>query len=393
MIIFKDISLLPIIYELLQNLALLYTIISLFMPVILSNQLRHNYFKFYPKGILFFSLLALISMLVPIQFNQIPDVTVDLRIATIILTSAYLGPFNAFLVGAMTGIFRVMLGGLGWIAWLPAALICGPLSFFIIKQVRSHTTGMVMATITCTLVSMTIFAINTHYFHAFLYLSPLDHPNNFYNILVALVTCNTLAAVAYDRAINNIIKHQKDYDALRLKADVDGMTGLFNHNKFQYELAKALDSAKKSRKMLCLLMLDLDYFKKYNDNFGHQAGDALLQEVSRFFLESIRPQDIASRYGGEEFAIVLPDCSEYEALQIAEKIRRKIEQHQFYGCEEMPKGKVTISIGIACYPTNSADKESLIQKADSALYAAKRSGRNKSLVYSPYGNVCFMVKP
>lgn len=392
MTIFNDIKLFPIIYELLQNLALLYTIISLFMPAVTKNQLNFKFFNFHLKGVLFFSLLALVSMLMPIQFTQIPDVTIDLRIATIILASAYLGPFNAFSVGVMTVVFRAIQGGLGWIAWLPAALICGPLSFFIIKQVSCRTTGMVMASITCTLVSMMIFAISTHYFNAFLYFSPLDYPNNFYNVLVALVTCNTLAAVAYNQAIKNIISRQKDFDELRLKADIDGMTGLFNHNRFQYELAQALDRAKKSKSKLCLLMLDLDYFKKYNDNFGHQAGDDLLKEASIIFRESIRPKDVASRYGGEEFAIVLPDCSEYEALKIAERIRVKFEQRLFYGCEKMPKRKVTVSIGIACYSGDSTDKDTLIQKADAALYSAKRCGRNKSLVYSPYRNVCFMVK-
>lgn len=392
MTIFNDINLFPVVYELLQNLALLYTFISLFMPMVTKDHLEYDSPKFYPKGILFFSLLALVSIMMPIRFTQIPDATIDLRIAILILTSAYLGPLNAFWVGAMTVIFRALLGGIGWIFWLPSALISGPLAFFIIKRVSNRSTGMIIASVICTSVSMIISAITAHYFNAFLYVSPLAHPDNFLKILFALVTCNAMAVVAYNQAIKNIISRQQNYHELKLKADIDGMTGLFNHNRFQYELSQALDSAQKSKSRLCLLMLDLDYFKKYNDNLGHQAGDALLKEASKIFSESIRPKDIAARYGGEEFAIVLPDCSEYEALKIAERIRVNFEQSPFYGREIMPKRKVTVSIGISCFPKDSMDKDNLIQKADAALYSVKRTGRNKSLVYSPYNNVSFMIK-
>lgn len=392
MTFFNDINVLPIVYELLQNLALLYTFISLFMPMVTKDCLNYNPLKIHTKGVLFFSALALLSMLMPIRFTQIPDAAIDLRIAILILASSYLGPINAFWVGGVTIVVRIFLGGLGWIPWVPAALISGPVAFAIIKQVSNRPTGIITATITCTAAFMTILAIISHDLDAFSYFSPSVHPDNFIKIFFALAICNSMAAVAYDQAIKNILSRQQNYHELRLKADTDGMTGLYNHNRFQYELDQALDSAQKSKRPLCLLMLDLDYFKEYNDNHGHQAGDALLKEAGRIFLESTRPQDIVARYGGEEFAIILPDCSEYEALKIAERIRVKFEQKTFYGREKMPKRKVTISIGIACSSGDSTDKDTLIQKADVALYSVKRSGRNKSVVYSPYKNLFFMAQ-
>lgn len=392
MTFFNDTSLLPIVYELLHNLALLYTFISLFMPMITKGCLEYNLLKIHTKGVLFFSILALVSMLMPIRFTQIPDAAIDLRIAIIILTSSYLGPLNAFCVGVATIVFRILLGGLGWIPWVPAALLSGPVAFAVIKRVSKHPGGMIMASITCTAISMTILAVASHKLDVFSYFSPAVHPDNFIKIFFALAICNSMAAVAYDRAIKSILIRQQNYHELRLKADTDGMTGLYNHNRFQYEIGQAINSAQKSKSPLCLLMLDLDYFKEYNDNLGHQAGDALLKEAAKIFLESIRPKDIAARYGGEEFAIILPDCSEYEAVKISERIRERFEQNPFYGREKMPKRKVTISIGIACYLGDSTDKNTLIQKADAALYSAKRTGRNKSVVYSPYRNVCFMAK-
>jgi len=392
MISFNDINLFPIVYELLQNLAIMYTFISLFMPMVTQGSLKYSARKIHSKGVIFFSVLALVSMLIPIRFIQIPDIVVDLRIAIITLASAYLGPLNSFLVGTMTIAYRVMFGGLGWISWLPVALLCGPLAYCIVKQVRNRTIGLIMASVACTLTSTMVFALIAQYFNAFVYFSPFANLDNYLKITFALLVCNSLAAIAYDHAIKTIINRQQNYQALRIKADTDGMTGLYNHNRFQQELSQALESARTSKRHLSLLLLDLDYFKEYNDNLGHQAGDALLKEVAKIFLDSIRPNDIAARYGGEEFAIILPDCSSYEALKIAERIRVRIEQNSFYGREKMPKRKVTISIGIACFSGDVTDKDDLIRKADAALYSVKRTGRNKSLVFSPYKNVCFMVK-
>lgn len=392
MTLFNAITLFPIVYELLQNLALLYTLISLFMPMVTKGTLEYSAKKIHSKGVIFFSVLALVSMFMPIRFIQIPDVIIDLRIAIITLASVYLGPLNSFLVGTMTIAYRSILGGLGWISWLPVALLCGPLSYYIVKRVRNRTIGLIMASVVCTLTSTVVFALIAQHFNAFVYFSPFANLDNYLKITFALVVCNSLAAIAYDHAIKSIISRQQNYQALRIKADTDGMTGLYNHNRFQQELSQSLERARINKSHLSLLLVDLDYFKEYNDNLGHQAGDVLLKEVAKIFLDGIRPNDIAARYGGEEFAIILPDCSAYEALKIAERIRVKVEQNSFYGREKMPKRKVTVSIGIACFSGDVTDKDVLIRKADTALYSVKRTGRNKSLVFSPYKNVCLMVK-
>jgi diguanylate cyclase (GGDEF)-like protein len=122
-------------------------------------------------------------------------------------------------------------------------------------------------------------------------------------------------------------------------------------------------------------MIDIDYFKKYNDNYGHIAGDIVLKAVARIFLKMTGPKAIVARYGGEEFAIVLPQTTEKEAAELAEKLRKKVEERIFYLRRE--KTSVTISVGVASAVNQTKDVNHLIAEADKALYEAKKAGRNK----------------
>ena len=124
-------------------------------------------------------------------------------------------------------------------------------------------------------------------------------------------------------------------------------------------------------------MIDIDYFKKYNDKYGHIAGDIVLKETSQIFMHLSSPNAIVSRYGGEEFAIVLPRTDKKGAEDFAERIRRRVEERMFFLRRE--KTKVTISIGVATGP-NGGNLNQLISEADKALYKAKRAGRNRVCV-------------
>jgi len=164
---------------------------------------------------------------------------------------------------------------------------------------------------------------------------------------------------------------------LRQLAITDGLTGLHNHRYFKEFLIRELDRAKRHNLCMGLVMIDIDYFKHYNDTNGHQAGDDVLKKISSLFLENIRKIDIAARYGGEEFALVLFETKKEAAEVVAEKIRRLIEAHPFPFESKQPGGKVTVSMGVSSFPIDADNLESLIKCADRRLYLAKELGRNQ----------------
>lgn len=158
------------------------------------------------------------------------------------------------------------------------------------------------------------------------------------------------------------------------KAITDGLTGAFNRRFFETKLEEELNLAKRFRNKLCLVMFDIDHFKEVNDTYGHQAGDVILAEVAQVAGSMITSVDSLCRYGGEEFAVIMPETGVEKAVETAEKIRAAIQDHAFYGGDRLIN--VTASFGAAEYPTHSLIKQALIEKADGALYYAKHSGRN-----------------
>ncbi len=174
------------------------------------------------------------------------------------------------------------------------------------------------------------------------------------------------------RETTNILREQKEMS--EKKAIIDELTGAFNRRYFETKLEDELTLAKRFRMKLSLLIVDIDHFKRINDTYGHQTGDAVLQEVVAVIKSNLSSTDFLCRYGGEEFAIILTETGIEEAEQIAEKIRKAIEEHIFFsGSKIIP---VRISAGIAEYPMHAVIKQMLIEKADKALYVAKNSGRN-----------------
>ncbi len=162
------------------------------------------------------------------------------------------------------------------------------------------------------------------------------------------------------------------------KAIIDSLTGCFNRRYFETKLEDELNLAKRFRTKIALIMFDIDHFKKVNDTYGHQAGDTVLQEVVVTAKSCLSSADSLCRYGGEEFAVIMPETEISEAIDIAERMRKAIEEHAFYGGETLIN--VTISIGISEYPEHAIIKEAIIEKADGALYTAKNSGRNNTKI-------------
>jgi diguanylate cyclase (GGDEF)-like protein len=160
----------------------------------------------------------------------------------------------------------------------------------------------------------------------------------------------------------------------------DPLTGLFNRHFMQISLERELARAARRNQMLAIFMLDVDHFKRFNDTYGHAAGDVALKAIAEIFTSRIRNEDIACRYGGEEFTIMLPDMTASLALERAETIRRAIASlHVPVGRDLI--GGFSISIGIAVYPQNGENADLLLRRADLALYRAKHEGRNQVVLY------------
>jgi diguanylate cyclase (GGDEF)-like protein len=171
-----------------------------------------------------------------------------------------------------------------------------------------------------------------------------------------------------------IKRHASDLEHLNT---LDGLTGLKNRKFFDDSLRKELKAASRSQSSLALLLFDIDHFKKINDRFGHLVGDECLRSLTKLFQKQVkRDTDIVARYGGEEFGIILPDCDIIQATDLAEKIRKSVENHTFKNGNTTIS--FTLSVGVASeIPSADFTVEQLIERADGALYKAKRDGRNQ----------------
>ena len=168
----------------------------------------------------------------------------------------------------------------------------------------------------------------------------------------------------------------------------DELTGLLTSKSFFSELRREAARAEADSRPFCVLMMDLDHFKEVNDTYGHLVGSKTLEETGRVIKEALRAGDVASRFGGEEFAAFLLDANYAQGLVAAERVRVAVENEEFPVTRmNAPDGqathRVTISIGVAAYPDDATDPIHLVELADSALYRAKRSGRNRICAYRP----------
>lgn len=184
-------------------------------------------------------------------------------------------------------------------------------------------------------------------------------------------------AAAFNLMIAQLEQSQK---ALKDLANIDELTGVYNRREFNKLLKHELERSERYSHCFSLLLLDIDYFKKLNDTYGHQAGDEALRQIAAILKQEVRELDRVARYGGEEFVIILPETSTASAYAVVERIRQVISSYSLsFNGETI---KMTISGGLATFPEDGSDSESLIYAADQALYTAKRSGRNQIIIYS-----------
>ena len=193
--------------------------------------------------------------------------------------------------------------------------------------------------------------------------------NYFVHSLTHYVLLGTLLAIVY--FVGNIMDLEKNLrEKLRYLSTHDELTGVYNFRYFQEKLDNEQKRSERYQHPLSLVVFDIDNFKKYNDTFGHDAGNVVLASVASILKDHIRQGDILARFGGEEFALLMPETDKTGAVTATERIRQAIASHDF------PNRKITVSAGVALYPEEARDTQELFQRADQYLYQAKACGRN-----------------
>ncbi|MFQ5574362.1 MAG: GGDEF domain-containing protein, partial [Terriglobia bacterium] len=176
------------------------------------------------------------------------------------------------------------------------------------------------------------------------------------------------------------IENARLYGKVKRQANTDQLTGLYNYGFFQQFLEKELLRAARYKKDLSVVMLDLDGFKNYNDTFGHPAGDVVLKKMAAILLKCVREADIAARYGGDEFVLILPETGVEGARMLTDRIRSQFE-HDDHIKKARSEAELGVSIGIAAYPAMAHSKEELIRLADDFLYGSKKIKQHKEIVF------------
>ena len=211
----------------------------------------------------------------------------------------------------------------------------------------------------------------------FIYILVAYYAMKFENLWLELIYPLIFSIVAF--TLTYIVKYlikSRDFEQQYLLATTDGLTELYNHRYFQEQIRMQVEHSKRYNNNFSLIIIDIDFFKKFNDTFGHQSGDAVLRQVAQTLKKNVRATDIVCRYGGEEMSIILPNTSKEEALATAQKICNKVAEKKFKltGNNET---NVTISLGVATFPSDGDTAPKIIESADKKLYYAKNNGRNQ----------------
>ncbi|MFA7659503.1 MAG: diguanylate cyclase [Candidatus Gastranaerophilaceae bacterium] len=223
----------------------------------------------------------------------------------------------------------------------------------------------------------TFVALGTTILTAFGYIILTYYLMKFCNLWVAIVLPVTFIALIFVFAyIVKYILKSRDFEYQYKLATTDGLTELYNHRYFQEQMILQVANSKRYNTCFSLIIIDIDFFKKFNDTFGHQSGDAVLRQVAQKLKKNVRSTDVVCRYGGEEMSIILPNADKNEAISTAQKICQTISESPFKLANDK-EGIVTISLGVSTYPEDGQTPGEIIDKADQRLYVAKESGRNQ----------------
>lgn len=308
--------------------------------------------------------LALMSFFSIRFMSGTNPVIVDFRQLAIMISFYYGGGWSGLISALIIGIYRLFLGEpqhfSSWIG-LGNAMLTYAMTAICMRHPRTVSLPVWIRTIIGTLF---VYIISITIVGAFE--SPLLHI--MFGVFYIFAGLFAYYIIRYIQKADDTLLLMKE------AANHDFLTKLYNPRSFERLFRQVITEAKEEERNFALIILDIDFFKKVNDTYGHLNGDTVLAQIAQLLSSSIRSDDFCARKGGEEFAAVLTPCTPAEAWAIAERIRQHIQEHVFI-LEEGQQIQVTVSIGVSCYP--QIDPEQLFQKADEALYRAKESGRNR----------------
>lgn len=206
-----------------------------------------------------------------------------------------------------------------------------------------------------------------------------NHPQTAVLLMYRMLNISTNRLKSTNKFVAEIIRWG---DSARERAIIDKPTGLFNRRYYDEVLTETFQAAEESETPLTVVMVDLDHFRQINETHGHDVGDEVIKQVVAVFKENVRESDVLVRYGGDEFAILMPSTDSGKALPILESIRLDVEALKITIEEQNLVLTVNVSIGLSVYPDHSTELQTLCKKSDEALYRAKNEGRNRTVVFS-----------
>ncbi len=243
---------------------------------------------------------------------------------------------------------------------------------FIIAIILSVVIASGLLFINSTVLSVA-FAISLAIVYVIVATVLMHYFNLWVGVILPILMMTTTFIVMY---IYKYLLKAKDLEYTYKLATTDAMTGLYNHRYFQEQMFLSVETAKRYEGVTSLILIDIDFFKKFNDTYGHQAGDAVLKQVAQVIKQNIRTTDIPCRYGGEEMSVILSNTNYEKALLTAQKICDAVSSRQFK-LNNVVTVNVTISLGVAAFPKDAKSVEDMIEAADKNLYLAKENGRNQ----------------
>jgi diguanylate cyclase len=307
-----------------------------------------------------------------IVFNVLttPAFTLDFKQIAIIVSACSGGWLTAIITGIIISIFCLVHTGLNYasianvVAVQIIAIGCSLLSLLCLK----HKQKWFLMTAYCVIASSIIMNLLIK-----------DLVQLKYFITCQAVGLSILSFLSY-RHCKYLTVSNRLMKKLKEESSKDFLTGLYNVRSFHRFYNNIMQIVMHKNKQLSILIIDIDFFKKVNDVYGHQSGNIVLKELSDILTSTCGQFDIVSRNGGEEFSVILIDCSSAKAFYIGERIRSTVEGHKF----QLPDGRfinITVSIGLATFPDMASNKEELLDAADKALYKSKYTGRNKVCIF------------
>lgn len=200
-----------------------------------------------------------------------------------------------------------------------------------------------------------------------------------------MIRQNQMMEQELTRSSRAMVELQRDLELVRKEAMTDSLTNLANRKCFDSEIRRIIQEADSNGQTFCLIMMDIDHFKSFNDNYGHQVGDQVLRLVARTLTDGVKGRDVAARFGGEEFAIILPDTNLQGGVKVGDSLRRAVAGKEVVNRNTGDTlGRITLSGGVAQYMSGETPDD-LIERADTALYSAKHNGRNQIAAAPPPG--------